>query len=309
MKKKILITGGTGMIGRRIVNELCLQGAFVKILTRDVQKAKKLFSRNFTIEFLDSGKYAVSLTLKSVMEETDIVINLAGSNVGDKRWNSEFKDEIYSSRIKTTRLLANSIKLSKSKPESLISASGIGIYGDKKDEIVSEESETGTDFLADVCKDWENEALAAADHGVRVVCIRTGIVLDKTEGALPKLLLPFKFFTGTYQGNGRQWFSWIHIDDIVKAYLYAIENKNIYGPVNAVSPEPVRNKEFSEKIAGFKKTLFILPVPGFMMKLAAGEFSWNLLTGQKVFPDKLIREGFRFNFPDVKSALSDLLIK
>lgn len=309
MKKKILITGGTGLIGRKIVNELCIQGAFVKILTRNVKKARVLFSNSYALEFLDSKKYDDPLILKSVIEETDAVINLAGMNVGDRRWNEAFKEEIYSSRINTTKLLVDSIKLSQNKPDSFISASGVGVYGDKKDERINEDSLTGNDFLADVCVDWENEALKAADLGVRVVILRTGIVLDKNDGALPELIMPFKFYIGAYQGNGRQWFSWIHTDDIVQIYLLALENTKIEGIVNAVSPDPVTNKSFIKSVSEFKKTLFLIPVPAFVMKIVAGEFAWNLLTGQKVFPDKLVREGYNFKFPDLNSALSDLFSK
>ncbi len=309
MKKKILITGGTGLIGRKIVNELCIQGAFVKILTRNVKKARVLFSNSYALEFLDSKKYDDPLILKSVIEETDAVINLAGMNVGDRRWNEAFKEEIYSSRINTTKLLVDSIKLSQNKPDSFISASGVGVYGDKKDERINEDSLTGNDFLADVCVDWENEALKAADLGVRVVILRTGIVLDKNDGALPELIMPFKFYIGAYQGNGRQWFSWIHIDDIVQIYLLALENTKIEGIVNAVSPDPVTNKSFIKSVSEFKKTLFLIPVPAFVMKIVVGEFAWNLLTGQKVFPDKLVKVGYNFKFPDLNSALSDLFSK
>ncbi|MBL0105906.1 MAG: TIGR01777 family protein [Ignavibacteria bacterium] len=309
MKKKILITGGTGLIGRKMVNELCIQGAFVKILTRNVKKARVLFSNSYALEFLDSKKYDDPLILKSVIEETDAVINLAGMNGGDRRWNEAFKEEIYSSRINTTKLLVDSIKLSQNKPDSFISASGVGVYGDKKDERINEDSLTGNDFLADVCVDWENEALKAADLGVRVVILRTGIVLDKNDGALPELIMPFKFYIGAYQGNGRQWFSWIHIDDIVQIYLLALENTKIEGIVNAVSPDPVTNKSFIKSVSEFKKTLFLIPVPAFVMKIVAGEFAWNLLTGQKVFPDKLVKVGYNFKFPDLNSALSDLFSK
>ena len=309
MKKKILITGGTGLIGRKIVNELCIQGAFVKILTRNVKKARVLFSNSYALEFLDSKKYDDPLILKSVIEETDAVINLAGMNVGDRRWNEAFKEEIYSSRINTTKLLVDSIKLSQNKPDSFISASGVGVYGDKKDERINEDSLTGNDFLADVCVDWENEALKAADLGVRVVILRTGIVLDKNDGALPELIMPFKFYIGAYQGNGRQWFSWIHKDDIVQIYLLALENTKIEGIVNAVSPDPVTNKSFIKSVSEFKKTLFLIPVPAFVMKIVVGEFAWNLLTGQKVFPDKLVKVGYNFKFPDLNSALSDLFSK
>jgi len=235
--------------------------------------------------------------------------NIQNINIGGKRWNKEYKRIIYDSRIDLTRLLVSAIHLSDSKPACLINASGVGIYGDTKDELVTEESRPGNDFLANLCKDWEREAMKAFGLGVRVVAIRTGIVLDKKGGALPKLLFPFKFFVGAYQGSGKQWLSWIHIDDIVKIYLLALENTKIEGIINAVSPDPVTNKSFIKSVSEFKKTLFQIPVPAFVMKIVAGEFAWNLLTGQKVFPDKLVREGYNFKFPDLNSALSDLFSK
>ena len=309
MKKRILITGGTGLIGKRIVSELCSQGAFVKILTRDISKVKSMFPKNFTIEAYNLDDYKTPLLLKKIIEETDVIINLAGANVGEKRWTEEFKSEIYNSRIDITKLLVDAVKLSENKPECFITSIGVGIYGFRGDEIINEESESGDDFLANVCFDWEAEAMKASEYGVRVVSLRTGIVLDKNEGALPKLLMPFKFFIGAYQGDGKQWFSWIHIDDIVNMLLFIIENKNISGAINGTSPEPVTNKMLAEEIGKIKNTKLLIPVPSVILKIAVGEFAENLLTGQKVIPVKAVKNGFEYKYPVLKEALLDLIKK
>jgi len=309
MKKRILITGGTGLIGKRIVSELCSQGAFVKILTRDISKVKSMFPKNFTIEAYNLDDYKTPLLLKKIIEETDVIINLAGANVGEKRWTEEFKSEIYNSRIDITKLLVDAVKLSENKPECFITSIGVGIYGFRGDEIINEESESGDDFLANVCVDWEAEAMKASEYGVRVVSLRTGIVLDKNEGALPKLLMPFKFFIGAYQGDGKQWFSWIHIDDIVNVLLFIIENENISGAINGTSPEPVTNKMLAEEIGKIKNTKLLIPVPSVILKIAVGEFAENLLTGQKVIPVKAVKNGFEYKYPVLKEALLDLIKK
>jgi uncharacterized protein (TIGR01777 family) len=308
MNKKILIAGGTGMIGKKLVAELCSQGAYIRILSRDSKKANKYFHEYLTAEAIDIKNYGEPSLLKKITEDTDIVINLAGANVGDKKWTNEYKEEIYNSRIKMTSLIVKSVKLSENKPECLINASGTGIYGFRGDEIINEESSHGGDFLAGVCTDWEKEAYKAAESNVRVVTLRTGIVLDKKEGALSELLMPFRFYTNAYQGNGKQWFPWIHIDDIVKSYIFAATNTAISGAVNAVSPDTVTARQFSDMISKFKKTFITLPVPKFILKIAAGEFAENLVTGQRVIPKKLLRYGFEFKYPNLFNAMEELLL-
>ncbi|MDZ4711478.1 MAG: TIGR01777 family oxidoreductase [bacterium] len=309
MKKKVLITGATGLIGKRIVNELCRQGAFVRILTTDKSKVKSTFKNQFTIQAFEWMAYDNPMMLSELMTDTDIVINLAGANLAQKRWSKGFKEEVYNSRIDTTRLIEEAIKLSRQKPECLINSSAVGIYGFCGDEILTEDSSLGDDFLARLCRDWEMEAMKAIQYGVRVVTIRTGIVLDKKEGALPNFLTPFKFFGGVYQGNGKQWVSWIHLDDIVRLYLFAMENPKIMGAMNGSSPKPVTNKDFVKTIGSVLNKNLLLPVPGFALKIALGEFAENLLTGQRVFPQKAFDSGFEFNYTDLKSALKDLLKK
>ena len=307
MRKKILITGATGLIGKALTQRLCKEGAYVKILARNVKTAIGMFDKHYSLEALDYAKYDTPNLLAKILSDIDVVINLAGANIGGKKWNKEYKNLLYDSRIDLTRLLVSAIHLADSKPECLISASGVGIYGDTRDEIITEESRPGNDFLANLCKDWEREAMKAVGLGVRVVAIRTGIVLDKTGGALPKLLFPFKFFVGAYQGSGKQWLSWIHIDDIVSLYTYAIENEELAGPVNGTSPEPVRNKEFVKSAGHILKRNLAIPAPAFALRLAIGEFAESLLTGQRVMPEKAIAADFNFAFPDLNSALKNLI--
>jgi len=307
MIKKILITGATGMIGRKLVKELVKQGALVKILTTDPEKAKEIFRKEYAKEIYRFANYDDPSVLYKLLEDVDSIINLAGANVAGKRWTDEYKKEIYDSRIDNTKLIVDALGYCQKTPECLINASGVGYYGFCGDEILNEDSPSGMDFLARVCRDWEGEALKAVELGVRVVNIRTGIVLDNNEGALKEMLTPFKFKIGAYQGNGKQWFSWIHIDDIIRLYIYALQNNKIYGSVNGSTPNPVSNRKFIETLAGIKNVKIVLPVPEFVLKIAVGEFAKNLCTGQRVEPEIAISKGFKFNFPELKPALENIL--
>lgn len=310
MNKRILVTGATGLIGKGIVKELCSQGAYVKVIARNTKKAKSIFRDQLMAEIVDLNFMNLPSKLRKVIEETDAVINLAGTNLSSKRWDEDFKSEIYKSRISITKLISDTIKISDKKPECFVSASGAGFYGFRGDEELNEmSSNPGNDFLSSLCRDWESEALLSAQEKVRVVLMRTGIVLDKTEGAFPELLKPFKLFTGAYLGNGKQWISWIHLNDIVRMYLFAIQNDKIYGPLNGTSPDPVTNKNLCKSIGKHKKTKILLPVPEFVLKIAVGEFAENLLNGQKVLPEKALESGFVFNYPTLKSALDNLFGK
>ena len=305
--KTILITGATGLIGSRIANRLCEMGALVKILSRNPGKADNLFKRQYTVQEYDWSTYDDPTKLRELIEDSDAIINLAGSNVAGKRWSEEYKKEIYNSRIEITRLIVNTIKICSKKPECLINASGVGYYGFCGDETLTEDSVPGDDFLAKLCRNWENEAMKAVQYDVRVVTVRTGIVLEKNGGALKEFLTPFKFHFGAYQGSGNQWFSWIHIDDITDLYLFAMSNENLIGAVNGVSPDVVTNKKFTEVLGSILNKNIVLPVPGFILKLVVGEFANNLITGQKVSSQKILDAGFKFKFPLLKSALENLL--
>ena len=307
MKKRIFITGATGLIGKSLTEKLCKEGAYVKMLTGNIQIAKQEFKNYYTIEFYDRDKNNDPILVSKLIDESDVVINLAGASIGGKRWTAEYKDLLYSSRIKTTKMLVDSIRLCKNKPACLINISGVGVYGSQNNEILDESSPAGDDFLSELCKDWESEALKAEMYNVRTVIMRTGIVLSKDALSLEKLLTSNKFFISSYQGSGKQWISWIHISDLINLFGLVIENESVSGYLNATSPESVTNKDFSKALSGFRKTIITLPVPGFILKLIAGEFAEYLLTGQRVVPAKALKEGFRFEFPELKSALGDIL--
>lgn len=309
MNKKILITGATGLIGRKLVTELCRQGAFVRILTTNTDKAKIIFEKQYTVQAFEWKKHDDPLTLTELIEDSDVIINLAGANLGNQRWTSEYMEEIYNSRIEITKLLVQTIRISKKKPNCLVNASAVGIYGFSGNQMLTEDASLGDDYLAKLCRDWETEAMKAIEYNVRVVTIRTGIVLEKNEGALKEFLTPFKFFAGVYQGNGKQSVSWIHIDDILALYLFVIENTNLFGAVNGCAPLPVTNKQFIKTIGKILNKKILLPVPGFILRIVVGKFSKNLLTGQYVYPKKVLDEGFVFKYPDLESALKDLLKK
>lgn len=305
MSKSVVIAGASGLIGRHLSNHLASKGYRVKALVRSPEKSAKSLQHS-NIELIKWDIAMKPQKVQSILEGTDCVINLAGANVGDKRWNDKVKKELYDSRIDSNRQLVNAVELCKEKPSVFITACGIGIYGFRGDETVTEDSDYGTDFLATLCIDWEKEAFKAKKH-CRVVSMRTGVVLDKHEGALKELSIPFKFFVGGWLGSGKQWFPWIHINDIVEIYHQAIENENMSGPFNAVSPEPVRNKEFCKELAKAMHRPCILPVPAFALKLAVGEFAETLLHGQKAIPQKLENLNFPFRFKSLNSALKDLI--
>jgi uncharacterized protein (TIGR01777 family) len=306
--KTILITGATGLIGSRIVNRLCEMGALVKILSRNPGKADNLFKRQYTVQEYDWSTYDDPTKLRELIEDSDAIINLAGSNVAGKRWSEEYKKEIYNSRIEITRLIVNTIKMCRKRPECLINASGVGYYGFCGDETLTEDSVPGDDFLAKLCRDWENEAMKAVQYDVRVVTVRTGIVLEKNGGALKEFLTPFKLHFGAYQGSGKQWLSWIHIDDITDLYLFAMSNEKLLGAINGVSPDVVSNKKFTEVLGSILNKNIVLPVPAFILKLVVGEFANNLITGQNVSSQKIQDAGFKFKFPLLRDALKNLLV-
>lgn len=307
MVKKILITGATGLIGKKIVKELCSQGAFVKIVSTDSDHAKQIFNDQFTIEAFDWSDYDTPAKLSELIEDTNAVINLAGANVGESRWTKDFKNKIYNSRIETTKLIVKAIGLCTKKPVCLINASAVGIYGFRGDEALDEESGPGDDFLANLCRDWEKEAMKALEFDIRVVTVRTGIVLDKNNGALKNFILPFKFFIGAYMGNGKQWFPWIHIEDVVSLFIFALENENLSGAVNGVAPEEVTNKQFIKTVGSILKKNILISVPKIFLTIGVGEFANNLCTGQKIYPGKALKYGFNFRFPELKEALTNLL--
>lgn len=302
----ILITGGTGFIGTPLSRELRNSGHTVVVTTRRPSDSKEKLTWN-----------PPAIIPPDVMAGFDAVINLAGEPIAPGRWTKERKERILTSRIITTRALVESIKqiplnppLQKGGkwggPKVLISASAIGYYGAHGDEYLTEDTAPASDFLADVCKQWEAEALRAKEFGVRVVLVRIGGVLESDGGALPQMMIPFRFFLGGPIGNGKQWFSWIHRDDVVGIIKYALENEDISGPVNATAPAPATNMDFSAALGKVLNRPSWLSVPGFIVKLTLGELGSVLLAGQRVLPDKVLKAGYKFKYTEINEALKSI---
>ena len=306
MSKKIIITGATGLIGKKLSNSLINRGDEVIIFSRDAEKAKSIFPKaKECIEW----NYRNPDLWKSKIENSDAVIHLAGINLFSKRWNESFKKAVLESREVSTKNLVEAINSCANKPEVFISASGIGYYGDCGETLLVENSPKGNDFLADVCEVWESESRKIGEYGIRNVQIRTGLVLSLEDGALKQMLPPFKFFIGGPLGNGKQWSSWLHIDDIVGIYLHAIDSKNLSGAVNAAAPNPVRMKEFAKTLGKALHRPSIFPVPKFVLKIVVGEAAEVVTASQKVDAQKILNSGYKFKFPDLYNAFQNLLNK
>ena len=303
--KKIVITGATGLIGRELCKSLFTRRDELTIFSTSVEKAKAVLP--FAKEVVEWKNYDKDYSVH--LEGKDAVIHLAGASVAGKRWNQSYKKEIYDSRINTTRNLVSSIEKCEQKPEVFISASAIGFYGERKDSILSETSSAGNDFLSHVCIDWENASEQLEMLNVRRAIVRTGIVLSTDDGALKKMLLPFQLYVGGPLGNGKQWFSWIHLADIISLYLFLLDNKNLKGIFNAVSPQPVQMKTFAKILGKVLRKPSLFPVPKFILKLVMGESASAILASQKVKPGALLEAGFKFNYEDLELALIDLLKK
>jgi uncharacterized protein (TIGR01777 family) len=304
MKKRIVLTGATGLIGSHIFNALVERGDEVTVFSRSLTKAKAELPG--AAEYVrwtphDSGIWEKSINGK------DAIIHLVGASLAGKRWSENYKKEILNSRVLSTRGLVHAIGKSETKPGVFVCSSAIGYYGSSDYREFTEEDMPGYDFVAGVCAAWEKEASVVEEFGVRWVSIRTGIVLDKNEGALAKMLLPFRLFTGGPLGQGTQWMSWIHIDDITKIYLRAVDDPQLTGPVNASSPNPVQMNELASAIGKALNRPSWMRVPGFALKILLGEMSETVLTGQKVVPEKLIELGYNFSYANLNKALKDLL--
>ncbi|QQS35188.1 MAG: TIGR01777 family protein [Ignavibacteriales bacterium] len=306
MKKKIIVTGATGLIGKKLCDELICKGNDVYIFTRDVLSAKKIIS---TATDYINWDYKNPELWKQHIEGKDAVIHLAGASVAGKRWNDEYKRVIRDSRIVSTKNLAEAIVQCEIKPKAFLTSSGSGYYGNRGNEILGENDNGGKDFLAQVCKDWESSASIVESKGVRRVSIRTGIVLSNQEGALKKMLLPFKLFVGGPLGSGKQWFPWIHIDDIVNLYIHSIENESVKGAINASSPEQISMKDFAKTLGKVLKRPSLFPVPELVLKVVIGEVASEIISSQRLDVSKVLNTGFKFRFEKLENALGDLLLK
>ncbi len=297
---KIFITGGLGFIGRYLSDFFLSRGHQVTAVgTRPTQNL--INNENFHYIAADTTRKGA---WQDALQDTDAIINLAGRQIF-KRWTKTYKQLIYDSRILTTRNLVESLPATKQ--IILCSASGIGYYGDRGDCILTENEPAGRDFLAGVSRDWEAEALRAKEKGVRVVTTRFGVVLGEHGGAMEKMVPAFRFFMGGPMGSGRQWFPWIHIEDLVLAVNFILEPEDIKGPVNLCAPNPIRNRDFANTMGHVLRRPAIMPAPSFMIRLVMGEFGDLMLFSQRAMPEKLLSCGFTFNHPEVEGAIRDIV--
>jgi len=302
---KILVTGSTGLVGTALVSALAREGNTVCRLVRPQSTVSLETKDGFNVAWNPATG-----ELGGAGVGPDAVVNLAGAPIGDGRWTSERKEVLRSSRIESTRALVNALGKMNARPRVLVSASAIGIYGNRGDELLTEESKSGGDFLAGVTQEWEAEALKAEALGIRVVLARFGIILAREGGALAKIMLPFKIGAGGKLGSGKQWMSWVLLEDVVGVLRLAIENASIRGAVNVVAPKPVRNEEFTKVLAKILRRPALFPAPAFALRLALGEMADALLlSSQRVLPQALEKTGYRFLHADLPSAFSTILRK
>lgn len=290
----VAISGASGLVGKDLSALLKEHGHRVVPMTR-----KKTAGPDAII--WDTAK---GVEDAAQLEGVDTIVHLAGENIAGGRWNAAIKERIRSSRVDGTRSLVQSIGKVQKRPKTLICASAIGYYGERGDAILTESEPAGHGYLSDVCKAWEHEAMAAKELGLRVVCVRIGVVLSPKGGALAKMLLPFKLGAGGIVGNGKQYWSWIGLNDLVRAIAFCVENESVSGPVNAVSPEPLTNYDFTKGVGKVLKRPTIFPLPAFMARLVLGEMADELLLSSiRVVPNQLQQHGFKFDQPDLISCL------
>ncbi len=301
---RIILTGGTGFIGRALLRRFVADNHSVVLLTRNATGAQRLGSKSVRIVEWD-GKGSGDLT--ALVDGADAVINLAGEPIAAKRWTPRQKKKILASRLDATKAIVAAIAKAERKPSVLVNGSAVGYYGAVEEGEITESRSQGTGFLADTCSQWESEARSAETYGIRVVLLRTGIVLGEDGGALAKMLLPFKLFVGGPIGTGRQWFPWIHRDDVVSIILFTIDHRELSGPVNLAAPESVTMKQFCSALGTAMHRPSWAPVPAFVLKFALGEMSDMLLTGQNVVPSKLQHLGYAFHFPKLARALGTIV--
>lgn len=297
MEKRILITGGTGFIGQLLCQELISGGHSLTVLSRQPShNVQSVCGRVDSVTDLDQLRGH---------EGFDAVINLAGEGIADKRWSETRKQQLRDSRIDLTNRLVEVIRSWKSLPAVLVSGSAVGFYGDQGSHRVTEDTPPHDEFTHRMCSDWEQAALGLEPTGVRVCLSRTGVVAGPGGGFLQRMLLPFRLGLGGRLGSGEQYMPWVHRDDVVAALVWMMETDAAHGAYNVVSPNPVTNRQFTKCLAGVLGRPAIFPAPAPVLKIALGEMSRLLLTGQMAIPERLEAEGFRFRFPDLSPALAD----
>nr|AIA16040.1 TIGR01777 family protein [uncultured bacterium] len=303
-QQRVIVTGATGLIGKALCRRLIEKGYAVVVFSREPETARQAVPG--AAEYVawtpgESGPWVAAV------DGAYAVISLAGASIAGKRWSPQYKQQILNTRTLGTRGLVKAMAQASRKPRVLISGSAVGYYGFRDDTPLDEAATPGDDFLANVVKAWEAEAVKAETLGIRTVLIRTGIVLDKQEGALPQMMLPFRLFAGGPVLPGTQWFSWVHLADEVGIILWALEDERVRGPVNATAPEPATNKTFSSTLGKVMGRPAWAPVPGFALRIIVGEAEQLLTTGQRVLPKKAQDLGYQFQFPTLEPALRNIL--
>jgi hypothetical protein len=297
---KIFVSGGTGFVGTSLARYFLDMGHTV-IATGTSSAHTSISHENFRFISADTTEKG---PWQDLLKDVDALINLAGRTIFN-RWSERYKKQIYNSRVLTTRNLVEAMP--DDKEVVLCSTSAVGYYGDRAEEILTEEALPGNDFLAKVSIDWEKEAFLAEKKGARVAVMRFGVVLGKNGGALAKMIPAFKSFAGGPIGSGKQWFPWIHLEDLISAVTFIIKNQDIKGPVNFCAPNPVRNRDFAKALGRILGRPSFMRAPSFMIRTLMGEMGSIVMSSQRVVPDKLLKHGFEFQYPDVEKALNNLI--
>jgi len=298
----ILLAGGTGLIGSRLSRLLQQQGHKVSLLSR-----RASHSGPVPVYEWDPDRGVID---HEAVRRADVVINLAGAGIADARWTDARKREIIDSRVNSARLLLDSFRHTGHTPQCYLSSAAIGYYGDRRDTILGENAAPGRGFLAESCVEWEKAVQEIASAGIRAVAFRIGIVLSTQGGALEKMLMPARLGAGTYFGDGSQWYSWIHIDDVCRLFLHAIEHPDMVGTYNAVAPNPTPNKAFAAALMqAMNRPQILIPAPAFALRFAMGEMADVVLNSSRVSSKKTEQTGFRFDFPELEPAILDLLVR
>jgi uncharacterized protein (TIGR01777 family) len=302
---KIVVAGGSGFLGSLLCGMYAEDGHDVRVLTRSLPPGRLEHDPGTGMPGITRVGWTSTSSdaaLVTAIDGADAIVNLAGAPLPDARWTKTRKRTLRDSRVLATEALAQAIASTPQRPRVFVSASGAGYYGHRGDEPLTEAAVAGDDFLARLCVEWERAATAASADGTRVVCVRSGVVLERTGGALPKMSLPFRFFGGGHVGSGRQYVSWIHQLDWVELVRWIVQDETVRGPVNATAPHPVTNAEFSRALGRALHRPSLIPVPGFLLRAALGEMADMLLTGQRVIPARARQAGFHFRYPEIEIA-------
>lgn len=298
----IVVAGGTGFIGSSVVRHLSLEGHDVVVLTRNPEKGT--LTPGVQLVRWDG---ATQDAWAEQVRRADAVINLSGESIGAGRWTSARKDRLTGSRINSTRALLEALRTGEKKPAVFINFSAVGYYGSVESDEVTEDHPPGEGFLADLCLRWEQEAMAVGELGIRIVILRTGVVIGDRGGALDRMIIPFRLFAGGTIGSGKQWFPWVHRDDVAGVIGFALGNVDVSGPVNLVAPEIVDMKSFCAALGGALSRPSWLPVPSIALRALLGEMAGMILTGQRAVPSRLLDLGYTFRYPSLAPALASVI--